>query len=236
LLLNVAEDAVPGLSLATIYEPAMDEAEVGGDFLDVFPLPDGRVALVVGDASGKGVEAAAHNTLVKQMLHAFLREDPGHPGVVLGRLNNVVCDTLQSAGPGDGGTSIVVAMLVIEPTTGEAIYAAAGAEPLLIVRTSGLVEMVSGLGLLLGVEPGSDYDERAVRLEPGDVILMVTDGITEARNGVELLGYDGMVKVAEKALEAPSLQEAAQAILEGARAFARGRLTDDACLILARQR
>jgi hypothetical protein len=136
LLLKVAEDAVAGLSLATIYEPAMDEAEVGGDFLDVFALPNGRVALVVGDASGKGIEAAAHNTLVKEMLHAFLREDPGHPGVVLARLNNVVCDTLHSAGPGDLGTSIVVALLVIEPATGRGIYVSAGAEALLVVRAS----------------------------------------------------------------------------------------------------
>jgi serine phosphatase RsbU (regulator of sigma subunit) len=236
LLVKVAEDAVPGLALAAIYEPAMDEAEVGGDFLDVFTLPNGRVALVVGDASGKGLEAAAHNTLVKEMLHAFLREDPGHPGVVLARLNNVVCDTLQSAGPSDLGTSIVVALLVIEPATGKAVYVAAGAEDLLIVRTSGKVETVKGRGLLLGVEPGSGYDERAVHLQPGDTTLMVTDGITEARIGVELFGYDGMVAVAEEALKAPSLQEAAHAILEGARAFAHGRLSDDACLILARRR
>jgi serine phosphatase RsbU (regulator of sigma subunit) len=235
LLLKVAEDAVAGLSLATIYEPAMDEAEVGGDFLDVFALPNGRVALVVGDASGKGIEAAAHNTLVKEMLHAFLREDPGHPGVVLARLNNVVCDTLHSAGPGDLGTSIVVALLVIEPATGRGIYVSAGAEALLVVRASGETETVSGRGLLLGVEPGAGYDERAVSLEPGDITLMVTDGITEARDEGELLGYDGMVAVAGRALAAPSLQEAAQAILEGARAFARGRLTDDACLILARR-
>jgi serine phosphatase RsbU (regulator of sigma subunit) len=236
LLLKVAEDAVPGLALATVYEPAVDEAEVGGDFLDVFTLPNGRVALVVGDASGKGVEAAAHNTLVKQTLHAFLREDPDHPGSVLARLNNVVCDTLQDVELDDWGTSIVVALLIIEPATGKAIYVAAGAEDLLIVRTSGEVEMVKGRGLLLGVEPGAGYDERAVRLQPGDITLMVTDGITEARDGVDLLGYDGMVKIAEEALKAPSLPAAAQAIIEGARAFAHGLLTDDACLILARRR
>ena len=94
----------------------------------------------------------------------------------------------------------------------------------------------AGRGLLLGVEPASIYHERAMCLEPGDTTLMLTDGITEARNGVELLGYEGMVALAGEALKAPSLQEAALAILEGARAFARGRLSDDACLILARRR
>jgi serine phosphatase RsbU (regulator of sigma subunit) len=236
LLLTVAEDAVAGLSLATIYEPAWGEAEVGGDFLDVFALPNGHVALVVGDASGKGVEAAAHNALVKDVLRAFLREDPGHPGSVLSRLNNVVCDTLQTVEPDDLGTSIVVALLVVEPLAGEAVYASAGAEPLLVVRTSGEVEAVEGRGLLLGVQRETLYEETPVRLEPGDIALMVTDGITEARNGVELLGYDGMAQLAQQSLQAPSLQEAAQAILEGARAFAHGSLSDDACLILARRR
>src|SRR5438552_1691326 len=64
LLLAVAEDAFAGLSLATLYEPALAEADVGGDFLDAFALPEGKVALVVGDACGKGLEAAAHNTHV----------------------------------------------------------------------------------------------------------------------------------------------------------------------------
>jgi serine phosphatase RsbU (regulator of sigma subunit) len=236
LLLRVAEDAVPGLSLATVYAPARNEAEVGGDFLDVIPLPNGHVALLVGDASGKGVEAAAHNALVKDVLRAFLREDPGHPGAVLHRLNNVVCDTLQTVDPTDLGTSIVLALLVVEPLTGAALYSSAGAEPLLVVRTNGNVEAVECPGLLLGIQPDSPYSETPMRLEPGDSALMATDGITEARNGVELLGFDGMAQLAQQSLQAPSLQEAAQAILEGARTFARGPLSDDVCLILARRR
>jgi serine phosphatase RsbU (regulator of sigma subunit) len=237
LQVKIPEHAMPGLALATIYEPALDEAEVGGDFLDVFALPNGHVALVVGDASGKGVEAAAHNALVKDVLHAFLREDPWHPGAALSRLNNVLCDTFEAADPAaDMGTTIVVALLVVDPVSGEAIYVAGGAEPLLIVRTSGAMDIVKGEGLLLGMEPEARYKESPLRLAPGDIALMVTDGITEARHGVELLGYDGMVQLVQQSLQAPSLQEAAQAILEGARVFARGRLSDDVCLVLARRR
>src|SRR5207244_8604507 len=95
LLLQVAADAFPGLSLATLYEPAAAEADVGGDFLDAFALPGGKVAVVVGDTCGKGLEAAAHNTHVKDVLRAFLREAPLRPGATLARVNDVVCDTLQ---------------------------------------------------------------------------------------------------------------------------------------------
>jgi serine phosphatase RsbU (regulator of sigma subunit) len=236
LLLSVAEDAVPGLSLATCYAPAWEEAEVGGDFLDVFPLPEGRFALVVGDASGKGLAAAAHNIHVRDVLRAFLREDPRHPGSVLSRLNNAVCDILQSPDPADLETFVVLSLLVVDPPAGEGVYAAAGAEPLLVVRASGEAEVVERPGLALGMERETLYGDTPVRLEPGDTALLVTDGITEARDGSELLGYPAMVELAQQGLQAPSLQEAGQAILAGARAFARGPLTDDACLILARRR
>ena len=86
------------------------------------------------------------------------------------------------------------------------------------------------------MEQKTRYEGTPVRLEPGDTALLVTDGITEARHGSELLGYQGMVQLAQQGLHAPSLQEAGQAILDGARAFARGPLSDDACLILARRR
>jgi serine phosphatase RsbU (regulator of sigma subunit) len=74
-----------------------------------------------------------------------------------------------------------------------------------------------------------------VRLDPGDTALLGTDGLTEARHGGEMLGPAGLVQLAQQSLQAPSLQEAGQAILAGARAFAGGVLSDDACLILARR-
>jgi serine phosphatase RsbU (regulator of sigma subunit) len=236
LLLKIAEDAVAGLSLATIYAPASAEAEVGGDFLDVFAPPNGQVALVVGAASGKGVEAAAHNTHVKDVLRAFLREDPGHPGSVLARVNHTVWDTWETVDPTDLGAFIVVALLVVDPRRGEAVYTSAGAEPLLVVRARGAAEAVGRPTLPLGVEMATRYRETPVRLERGDSALLITDGITEARNGSELLGYEGMAQLAQEALRAPTLQAAGEAILAGARGFAHGSLYDDACLILARRR
>jgi serine phosphatase RsbU (regulator of sigma subunit) len=236
LLRQVAEDAVPGLSLATLYEPALGEAEVGGDFFDVFALPDGQVALLVGDACGKGVEAAAHNTHAKDVLRAFLREDPCHPGLVLTRLNHAVYDMLQTVDPPDLETFIVLALLVIDPLAGDGLFTSAGAEPLLVVRSSGAAEVVERAALALGMDQETLYSDTPVRLEPGDTAVLLTDGITEARNDGELLGYPRMMQLAQQSLQAPSLQEAGQAILDGARAFARGSLADDACLILARCR
>jgi serine phosphatase RsbU (regulator of sigma subunit) len=236
LRLQVAEDAVPGLDLATLYQPAWEEADVGGDFLDVFILPDGQVALVVGDASGKGIEAAAHNTHVKDLLRAFLREEPRHLGLAFSRLNRALCDTLQEVAPDDLETFIVLALLVLDPLTGAGGYVSAGAEPLLLLRAGGNAQAVVRPALPLGIEPEAVYEPTTVHLAVGDTALLITDGITEARQGGQQLGYEGMVEIAQVALTAPRLQEAAQTILAGARGFAEGRLSDDACLILARRR
>lgn len=235
LLLKIPEDVVQGLSLATIYEPARPEAEVGGDFYDVVPLVDGRVALVLGDTCGKGLVAAAHNTHIKDVLRAFLRESPPAPGPVLMRLNNVACDVFD-ADEDAGSRFVVLALLIVEPATGAASYSSAGAEPLLVIRSAGEAAVVERPGLPLGITRGTHYQDTKLCLAAGDTAVLVTDGITEARDGRELLGYPGMVQLAMSALKAPSLREASEAILSGAREFAHGKLSDDACLILARRK
>ena len=193
---------------------------MGGDFLDIFPLPNGQVALVVGDASGKGVEAAAHNTHVKDVLRAFLREDPGRPGAVLARVNRAVCDTLHTLDPADLETFIVMALLVVDPLTGEALYASAGAEPLLVVRSGGEAEAVARPALPLGIELETRYEETPVRLEPGDTAAAGHgwDHRGPPRRRAARLSREWRSS-RRQSLQAPSLQEAGQAILAGARAL-----------------
>jgi serine phosphatase RsbU (regulator of sigma subunit) len=84
------------------------------------------------------------------------------------------------------------------------------------------------------VDPEEDYPVTTVLLTPGDTLLMVTDGITEARRDGEILGYEGFLRLAIGALSQETLPRIKQAILEGAQSFARGQLQDDACLLLAR--
>src|SRR5207249_11626115 len=80
--------------LGQTYHPALQEAQVGGDFYDVFPLPEGRVALLMADVSGKGLPAAMQTAMVKYMLRAYAIEDPA-PASVLERLNQGVCSSIK---------------------------------------------------------------------------------------------------------------------------------------------
>jgi serine phosphatase RsbU (regulator of sigma subunit) len=109
----------------------------------------------------------------------------------------------------------------------------------LIVRANrGGAYAVESPGLPLGIQPDEGYRSVPFSLAPGDTLLLCTDGLTEARRGREFLGYEGLTELAGRVLNDTAsgpLRQAARAILEGARAFARGVLKDDACLLLARR-
>jgi PAS domain S-box-containing protein len=234
------EDLFPGLSIDTFYQAAWEEANVGGDYLDVFALERGRVALVVGDVSGKGLSAAARTAEVKYALRAFLREN-ADPALALGRLNALLCGAsrfngLESTDMIGIGSFICLATAVMEPATGEVIFGLAGCEPPLIVRKSGKTESVPASGMPLGIDPDATHANAVMKLAKGDMVMMVTDGITEARAGREFFGYEGFVEAAKNAAAHGELGHIGRAILEAARNFTGGKLQDDACLLLASRR
>ena len=234
LLPEIAEDAFPGLTVSSLYEAALAEAQVGGDFFDAFTLDSERVALVVGDVSGKGLAAAAHTAEIKYALRAYLRETPA-PGRALSRLNAFVHDNHRLDDAADENTFVTLAVVVIHPATGEAAAAVAGAEPPLLLRANGAAEPVRVKGGLLGMARETEYEAINFSLAPGDTVLLVTDGITEARRGLDFLDYAGMRRLAQGVALASPVHEIGRAVLEGARAFAGGALFDDACLLLARR-
>jgi serine phosphatase RsbU (regulator of sigma subunit) len=254
LLLSPAEDAFPGLRIATYYEAASDEAKVGGDFFDAFLLEDGRVALVVGDVMGKGLTAATRTAEVRFGLRAFLR-DGSSPTAAdsLARLNrflfssNVRDAAVIVAGEDEAAVLprgfICLSLALVDPRTGEAEVAAAGAElPLVLRARTGSVEPAldpqdpreRGLCPLLGVDPDAIYSTAALRLEPDDALLMLTDGLPEARRPgtVEFFGSSHLAREYAKAAARPPA-DAVRFLAEGARRFAGGALRDVVCLLLA---
>jgi serine phosphatase RsbU (regulator of sigma subunit) len=244
LLLSPSIDSLPGVRVRPFYVPALSEAAVGGDFYDAFPLDGGRVALVVGDASGKGVEAAARTAEVKYAVRAFLSEHP-HPARALERVNEFLCGVQRRAAEADPEAAITaafvaLALAVIDPSSGEVLFAVAGIEPPLVLRARCDAEPVEGSGLPLGIDPAAEYEVMSRRLTPRDTLLLATDGLTEARevapDGARgaFLGYEGFARLAEQACPAPELDAMGRAILDGARAFTGGSLQDDVCLLLAR--
>lgn len=218
---------LPGYGIAGTYKAALREPEVGGDFYDVFDLPDGRVALVMGDVSGKGLEAAIFTAMAKYTLRAYAYENP-EPGYVMGRLNDALCEYTPQT------LFITVFYSVLDPAAGTLVYANAGHdEPLYYSARLGCAMPLDITGRATGVLPASTYGQRTLTLEPDDVLLVYTDGVTDARQGDKFFGIDGLSRAF---VDSAALDESAiaDAVLAAASEAAAGDLRDDAAVLVVK--
>jgi serine phosphatase RsbU (regulator of sigma subunit) len=151
--------------------------ELGGDFYDVFSLPDGRLGLLVADVSGKGV-AAAFFMAVSRTVLMDVAADGGAPHEVLARANDMLC--LRN--PKE--LFITVCYVVFDPATGALEYASGGHPPPLVRREDGRVDVLPAChDIVLAVMPEMPYRTLHASLGSGDTMVLFTDGITEAFSG-----------------------------------------------------
>jgi len=226
-------DKFPLVCVESLYQAALDESYLGGDFFDAFSLNGNKVALVVGDVSGKGLIAAARTAEVKYALRALLHEYEA-PEIALAHLNHFICETLRLDSD-NGETFIMLALAVMDTITGETVFASAGPEPTFILRKGGKAEPVEIIGMPLGIELDEVYTAESRVLESGETVIFATDGITEARCGRAFLGCDGLALLVEKAGANAPLSILSKTIYDGALHFSKGDLRDDVCLLLARR-
>ena len=150
--------------------------EMGGDFYDFFTLDDGRLSVVMADVSGKGVPAAFFMAIARTVMRAAAARYPT-PGPCLQEVNDAICEQ----NPQDLFVTLFYGIL--DPNSGDFVYANAGHNPPFVVRHLGDVSPLPMTGgMAVGVMPGIPYDEEAVTLAPGDTMFLYTDGITEAMN------------------------------------------------------
>ncbi|MEU9741127.1 SpoIIE family protein phosphatase [Micromonospora chersina] len=176
---------VEGIGFAAEYVPTGDEAEVGGDFYDVVPLPDGRWLVVIGDVSGKGVQAAAVTGLVRDVIRVLVGDGKPLPEV-LGRLN----ETLVERG---GGRYCTLALAAVGPGDGDQLDVSlhlAGHDRPVLLHGGGGAGFVGTGGTALGLLDAIATPTAEIALKPGDALIFYTDGVTERRRGRELFGTD----------------------------------------------
>ncbi len=193
-LVPLALPAVCGCALAAAYIPA---AEVGGDFYQVLPQPEGATLIIIGDVSGKGLKAAMTGALVLGALRSLAQENL-LPAQILARLN------AQLAAASDGG--FVTCLCARITPDGSLILANAG--QLAPYRNGEEIPLEPGLPL--GVVPGTTYSETTIRLAPGDTLTFLSDGVVEAQSSTgELFGFDRTQAISTQSAEA--IAAAAQA-------------------------
>ena len=219
---------IPGTQTAGRYEPAGDGHEIGGDFFDIFPLDGQAWGVVLGDVSGKGAEAAAVTALTRYTLRALA--DPRHPpSRTLRELNaRLLSDT-------DGERHCTLVYALVRPSEAglEITLSLAGHHPPLVTRSDGRVEPVGELGTALGLLDVADlYDARVV-LEAGESVCLFTDGLVEARRGMELFGEDRVTEILLGLRDQP-LQALADELVDAPRTFHGPQLADDLAVLLLR--
>jgi serine phosphatase RsbU (regulator of sigma subunit) len=182
---------IDGVEVEVIYRAAGEGNEVGGDFYDVFPISDGAYGFAIGDVCGTGPNAAAVTGLARHALRLLAREGLSGPAV-LERLNSAILD--------EGARSRFLTLLYGEMWPQEdgsaRLKVVCAGHPLpLRLRQDGTVEPAAEPQPLLGVMEDLELYEQTVTLDPGDVLLCVTDGVTERREGTRMLGDDGLADV-----------------------------------------
>src|SRR3954451_4977653 len=197
---------LPGWRIAAHYRPAR---EVGGDFYDVIPFPDGRVGFVVGDVTDKGVPAALVMSATRTLIRASAQRLV-EPGEVLARVNDHLCPDMPA--------KMFVTCLygVLDPSSGHLRFANAGHDLPYVKTADGIVEL-RARGMPLGLMPGMEYEEKDAVLEPGDSVLLHSDGIVEAHDPARAMF--GFPRLKEVMAAAPPGRQLIDRVLSELEAF-----------------
>jgi serine phosphatase RsbU (regulator of sigma subunit) len=212
------------VDLSAVYLPVAERIDIGGDWYDAFLLPDGRLALAVGDVTGHDLRAATVMGQVRNAVRAYATEHPD-PGAVVARVNTLLARLPDLD---------LVTMLygVYDPVGHELVWSNAGHPPPLLRRGAAVTTLTMEGGLLLGVIPdGEPYPEHRLRLSPGDSVLWYTDGIVDHRSVDPVEALDRLCRAYARAHGgAGELLRAVSADM-----LADGQREDDVCLLALRR-
>ncbi len=216
---------IPGYEIADIYIPAQAGSQLGGDFYDVIELGNGDLGVVIGDVSGKGVEAAVHTAMAKYMLRGFVHENPD-PASVLTRLNNAITRYVH----GDLFITLLYGRLFASEK--KFVYANGGHEhPLLVNHQIGKYMTLDSTGAALGVVSESVYTQNEISLSENDLLIMYTDGVTDSRQSGKFLGVEGLQKMVQS-VGSTSACELAESVIAELKDYTGCKLRDDVAMLV----
>jgi len=226
--LLVVPEKIEDLDFGHLYRSATVEAiKAGGDFYDIFELEDDHVGIIIGDVSGKGLEASALTSMAKNAVKAYSFQSR-RPAQIMATANKYFCK--------EGYQEVFATIFfgLLNKRNGDMLYCSAGHPPPLVKRTDGEVLKLTTRSPAIGIMPDLDFRENLVRLDHGDILICYTDGVIEARHGQEFFSEEGLIDLARN-LESPKPGNLPKLILNEISRYSDGRLDDDiAILTLAR--
>ncbi|PYC78716.1 antitermination regulator [Streptomyces tateyamensis] len=211
------------LQVAVRYRPAEKDHLVGGDWYDTLTLPSGEILLCVGDVAGHGIEAATGMVALRNALRGLAATGAG-PAQLLAWLNSVTHHLI------DNVTATAVCALY-DPATRRLRWARAGHLPPVLLRAGRARALPQPSGILLGALDQADYEEAHLDLEPGDTLVMFTDGLIERRDQSVQASLDSLLALSEKAPNAADPADTLENHLDHLLRYSSADTDDDTCLV-----
>lgn len=224
-LLSLNTD-IAGIELASAYYSATELTRMGGDFYDVFSLDDGRIAFVIGDVSGKGMEAAAITAVAKSTLRAFAY-DRAEPGDVMTAANRALSKQL------DESKFITAIYGLLDPGSGCMVFSCAGHPAPIICSEISCATDTIVRNPPLTVFPDLEFESYETTLRPGERMVLFSDGLIDTRRGSDLLGEAGVRGILDDLGDVPP-RIAVRVLLEAAQSHAGGQAPDDIAIMAFR--
>ncbi len=224
---RLAPEEVPdfsGFEIGRVYQAG--SGLMAGDFFDVHRVGPTRVAAVIGDVAGHGIESSITAFQAKYLLRVFLRQFRD-PAQAFEELN------AQLAAGDRDEEFISAAVIVFDTEAGTLRYASAGHPAVFLFQEEGVAPLRS-TGPLLMLDPRAQYFSREIPMESGDLVVMYTDGLAEARANAGLFGEERIIKTAERELNAPP-DVLCKALLDAAKDHAGGVIEDDTAIMAIRR-
>jgi phosphoserine phosphatase RsbU/P len=207
--------ALPEFKEIDIYATMIPALEVGGDFYDFFPLDFDRICFIIGDVSDKGFPAALFMAMTRTAFRMSAIASSESIALTMTRVNQFLWESnpQQMFVTAFGG--------ILDLRTGRVDYADAGHEPPFILQASGTVLKVNKVGgIVLGFMPGQEFPGGTLQLNPGDALVLYTDGVTEAMNvGHQLFGAQAIEQTLSRAGQTPASERIIKVLLEDMRVF-----------------
>lgn len=213
---------VPGVVFSHKYQSATEIAKVGGDFYDIFEVAPEKIGIIVGDVSGKGVQASALTSIVKSTIKAHAYET-SRLADVIGKTNDMLLKTTKP------GLFVTVFFAVLDTGSGVLRYCNAGHPPPVVKRKNGRSHFLSEGSPVIGVSEVFTFLEAEETLYEGDMLVAYTDGVIEARRDAELFGEERLLRLIET--QDVGAEEMTDRVYSGILEFAGGKLTDDIAVL-----
>ena len=214
---------ISGIEFGYLYRSATTAASVGGDLYDVFEMGDHGVGILIGDVSGKGIEAATLAGVVKSTIRALANESDS-PADIVSRTNSVLFRATPSS------VFVTIVLGVLDTKTGDLVYCSAGHTRGIVRQRNGELALLEQGSSIVGAFTEAEFVNGEISLAHGDTLILYTDGVTEARRASKMLGEERLLEIVRSHSAVPTKQ-LPKAIFADVLDYAQGHLADDVAMV-----